>query len=79
MVLSANAQAMDANFRNDRAGLDSAIRRFETAYADPAVGPYAHYYAAWSRWLLAASLIQNQAPDAAMAELDRASRAWRRS
>lgn len=74
VLLSANAQALDAGFRNDRAGLDSAIHRLERVYADPAVGTYARYYAAWTRWLLSASLIQNQAPDTAMAELDRASR-----
>jgi hypothetical protein len=74
VLLSASAQAFDASIRNDRAALDSAIHRFERLYADPAVGAYAHYYAAWTRWLLSASLVQDQKPDTAMAELDRASR-----
>lgn len=60
--LTAKQTATDANYRNDKAGLDAALARFAALSADPELGPRAAYHAAWTEWMLAASYFQDQQP-----------------
>lgn len=53
--IAAKRVAYDANYRNDQAGLRDAIGRFERLASDQQLAAPALYYAAWSRWVLAAS------------------------
>jgi hypothetical protein len=54
-LLAARERAYAANFRNDRAGLEESLRTFERLAPDETVAPFAHYYAGWTRWCVAAS------------------------
>ena len=60
--LAAKQSATDANYRNDRAGLDAALAQFAALEADAALGDRARYHAAWCEWMLAASHFQDQRP-----------------
>lgn len=54
-LLAARERAYAANFRNDQAGLRDSIQVFTRLASDDTVAPFAHYYAGWTRWCLAAS------------------------
>lgn len=60
--LAAKQGATDANFRNDKPGLDTALAQFGALSTDPTLGPRAAYHAAWTEWMLAASYFQDQKP-----------------
>lgn len=57
-LVEARNLAYDANFRNDQAGLRSAIASLESLTGDAAVAAYAHYYASFAYWCLAGSQFQ---------------------
>ncbi len=54
-LLAARERAYTANFRNDPAGLVESVRTFERLASDDSVAPFAHYYAGWAKWCVAAS------------------------
>jgi hypothetical protein len=54
-LLAARERAYVANFRNDQAGLRDSIQVFTRLAGDDAVAPFAHYYAGWAKWCVAAS------------------------
>ena len=54
-LLAARERAYTANFRNDQAGLTESRRTFERLASDESVAPFAHYYAGWASWCVAAS------------------------
>jgi hypothetical protein len=56
-LLAARERAYVANFRNDQPGLRESLRTFERLGDDKAVAPFAHYYAGWTRWCVAASQV----------------------
>ena len=65
-LLAARTKAYDANFHNDAAALQAAVVEFDQLANDPAVGRMALYYAAWTEWALAASLVQAGKTDEAI-------------
>jgi hypothetical protein len=63
--LTAKQTAIDANYRNDQAGLHAALGRFDRLSSDAQLGPRAAYHAAWCEWMLAASyFVDNKSADA---------------
>jgi hypothetical protein len=71
-LAEAKAQLYRSNFRNDRAGLRTGIRRAAAVRSDAVVGPLGLYYAAWGEWVLSHSELQNGEMAAARATLSRA-------
>jgi hypothetical protein len=59
-LIEARNLAYDANFRNDQAGLRSAIASLQPLASSPEVAAYAHYYLSWAHWALAASQVQEK-------------------
>jgi hypothetical protein len=60
MLIEARNLAYDANFRNDRSGLQSAIAAIAPLSGKAEVASYAHYYLAWTYWMLVASQIDEK-------------------
>jgi hypothetical protein len=60
ILIESRNLAYDANYRNDQAGLRSAIAAIQPLADDPDVGAYAHYYLSWTYWALAASQVQEK-------------------
>lgn len=58
VLIEARSLAYDANYRNDQAGLRSAIAALQPLVSAAEVAPYAHYYLSWTYWALAASQVQ---------------------
>jgi len=67
VLIEARDLAYDANYRNDQAGLRSAIATLETLTNDPRDGAYAQYYLSWTYWALAGSQFQAKDADGALA------------
>lgn len=65
-LIEARNLAYDANFRNDQAGLRSAIATIESLTNAPNDAAYVHYYLWWSYWALAGSQYQAQDLTAAL-------------
>jgi hypothetical protein len=55
LIIEARNLAYDANYRNDQAGLRSAIATLQPLAKDSAEAAYANYYLSWAYWALAAS------------------------
>lgn len=72
MLIEARNLAYDANFRNDQSGLRSAIAAIEPLAGKAEVASYAHYYLAWTYWMLAASQIEQKDMTAALQSATRA-------
>ena len=64
--------AYAANYRNDQAGLRTAIASFAVLEKDRDLGGFALYYAGWSEWMLATSQLQDKQPAAATTTLESA-------
>jgi hypothetical protein len=62
ILIEARNLAYDANYRNDQAGLQSAITALQPLVKVTEVSPYAHYYLSWTYWALAASQVQDKNP-----------------
>lgn len=65
-LIEARNLAYDANYRNDRAGLQSAIEAMQALLKTGEEAAYINYYLSWSYWLLAASQVQANQPKEAM-------------
>ena len=65
ILIEARNLAYDANYRNDQGGLRSAIAILRTLTQAPQEGAYAHYYVAWSYWMLSASQMEDKNMSAA--------------
>jgi len=72
MLIEVRNLAYDANFRNDQAGLRAAIAAIEPLAVKPEVASYAHYYLAWTYWMLVASQIEEKDTAAALESAARA-------
>jgi len=59
-LIEARNLAYDANYRNDQAGLRSAIASLQPLVDVPDVKAYAHYYLSWTYWALAGSQVQDK-------------------
>lgn len=59
-LIEARDLAYDANYRNDQAGLRSAIAAMQPLTKAADVGADAHYYLSWTYWALAASQVQEK-------------------
>jgi hypothetical protein len=70
-LLAAKQAAYDANFRNDAPGLLEAAAKLDALAPDKELGGLALYYAGWTRWSLAASQLQANQKDEAVASLSR--------
>lgn len=60
VLIEARNLAYDANYRNDQAGLRSAIEALQPLVDAAEVAPYAHYYLSWTYWALAGSQVQDK-------------------
>ena len=69
-LVAAKRTAYESNYRNDQAGLRTAIAAFAASEADPELGYFALYYEGWSEWMLASSQIVAAQPAAATASLE---------
>ena len=67
VLIEARNLAYDANYRNDQAGLESAIATLQTLVDAAGVSAYAHYYLSWAYWALAASQVQEKDTPGALA------------
>jgi hypothetical protein len=65
-LIEARDLAYDANYRNDQAGLRSAIDAMRPLTKAADVGVDAHYYLSWTYWALAASQVQEKNMTAAL-------------
>lgn len=72
VVIEARNLAYDANYRNDQAGLRSAIAALQTLATSKDEGTYAHYYLSWAYWALAASQVQQKDLPSALESAHRA-------
>jgi len=72
MLIEARNLAYDANFRNDQSGLRSAIAAIDPLAGKAEVASYAHYYLAWTYWMLVASQIEEKDMTAALESATRA-------
>jgi tetratricopeptide (TPR) repeat protein len=59
LLIEARNLAYDGNYRNDQAGLRSAIATLDPL-AKTTEAAYAYYYLSWTYWALAASQVQQQ-------------------
>jgi hypothetical protein len=76
---AARAQATEANFRNDRAGLTAAAARFVRLTEEAGVPAPALYEAAWCEWMRAAAELTAKDTAAANATLEGAAARLRRA
>lgn len=58
ILIEARDLAYDANYRNDAAGLRSAIATLESLAGQPEEAAYANYYLSWTWWSLAGAEFQ---------------------
>jgi len=70
-LLAAKQAAYEANFKNDAKGLREAMEKLDALASDKALGASALYYAGWTRWSLAASQLQANQHEEAVASLSR--------
>src|SRR5688572_4739948 len=56
-LIEARNLAYDANYRNDQAGLKSAIAMLQRLTGMTKEGAYASYYLSWTYWALSASQV----------------------
>jgi len=71
VLIEARNLAYDANFRNDQAGLRSAISALQDVPADAPDSAYANYYLSWAHWALVMSQAQANEMDAALESANR--------
>ena len=70
-LAAAKQAAYEANFKNDAAGLREAAEKLDALASDKELGALALYYAGWTRWSLAASQLQANQHEEAVASLSR--------
>jgi len=68
--LAAKHTATEANFRNDTEGLREAVAIFGNLGTDEILATRALYHAAWTEWMLTASLLDARNPGDAVAALE---------
>ena len=70
-LLAAKQAAYEANFKNDATRLREAAEKLDALASEKELGASALYYAGWTRWSLAASQLQANQHEEAVASLSR--------